>query len=118
MKSAACQELYVRTHHKGTPAGVTITNVQWPFIQPQAASMLRANEASHQLIRHALRTAPAELGNRMVVILSNRAHNNSVHGHVSDTPDHLVFGKDLNDYLVGLERPNVSEPGRILIQDM
>ena len=42
MKSAACQKLYVRTHHKGTPARVTITNVQWPLIQPQAAFMFAA----------------------------------------------------------------------------
>ena len=54
----------------------------------------------------------------MVVILSNLAHNNSVHGHVSDTPAHLVFGKDLNDYLVGLERQNIPELGRILTRDM
>ena len=41
-RQLACQKLYVRTYHKGTPARVTITSVQWPLIQPQAAYMIAA----------------------------------------------------------------------------
>lgn len=75
------------------------------------------NEASHQMLRHAIRTAQEDVGNHMVILLANLAHNNSVHAGQCDTPAHQVFGKDMYDYLTFLPVRSTTELTRCLERD-